>query len=101
MPRLRKSREAAKDLKPGLFCGRLRIEGVCKPQSLGKGAINKWTHGHELSGANSDLTNDDRTSQPNQRTKKGDGGGGNRTRVRRHFNRGYYMLSISIIASPQ
>ena len=31
----------------------------------------------------------------NQYTKKEDGGGGNRTRVREHFNTGYYMLSIS------
>ena len=39
--------------------------------------------------------------QPNQQAKKRYGGGGNRTRVRMHFNKGYYMLGISFNFSLQ
>ncbi len=34
------------------------------------------------------------------RKTKRDGGDGNRTRVQEHFNKGYYMLSISFNVLP-
>ena len=37
----------------------------------------------------------DETCKHNEQMYQKNGGGGNRTRVREHFNKGYYMLSIS------
>jgi len=39
-------------------------------------------------------------SLPAKDSKRNGGGGGNRTRVRKHLNKSYYMLSTSFSTSP-